>query len=134
MITKFSKPVQSLACCALLAACGGVPASNELQLDNDGNGRFSGVAGADWTAQEIRTHVSGMICSNGPVGELRFSMLPSAPEYTIFSGSCASSGDGLASSETWQNRVVTAPSAPEAPAVVSAGNSAAWDGSTPFVD
>ncbi|WP_082020473.1 hypothetical protein [Leisingera sp. ANG-M1] len=137
MITRFAKPGLSLSCCALLAACGGVPASNELQFDNDGNGRFSGSAGAGWTAQEIRTFATGQICGNGPVVDFSIRVLPTAPDYKIFSGSCASGEYGLAAAGTGQNNVVTAPSAPSVPAapvVAPGGSGAAWDGSTPFVD
>ncbi len=146
MIAKFAKPVLYLSCCALLAACDGAPASNELQLDNDGNGRFSGSAGADWSAQEIRTYASNQICGKAPVAEFRISVLPTAPEYKIISGSCASRGDGLAATGIVQTHVATTPQtsttpvvppvAPPvvAPVVTSVGNSAVWDGSTPFVD
>lgn len=131
MITKFSKPVLPLTCCALLVACGGVPASNELQFDNDGNGRFSGSAGAGWTPEEIRTQMSGVMCGNGPVADFHVSVLPSAPDYTIFSGRCASGAGTHASVATGQNYVATAPAAPVA---APSTNSTTWDGSTPFVD
>ena len=133
MITRFAKPGLSLTFCALLAACGGAPVSNELQFDNDGNGRFSGSAGASWTALEIRTFATGQICGNGPVTDFSVRVLPTAPDYKIFSGTCASGEYGLAAASAGQNQVVTAPSAASAPAAPG-GNSAAWDGSTPFVD
>ncbi|UWQ34337.1 hypothetical protein K3555_07560 [Leisingera sp. M527] len=131
MASNISKPVLYLACCALLAACGGAPASNELRFDKDGNGRFSGSAGAGWTAQEIRTHVSGQICGKGTVAEFNVRVLPTAPDYKIFSGSCASGGDGFPVAGVGQDYIVTAPAAP---VVTLAGKSSAWDGSTPFVD
>ena len=130
MISKFIKPILSLGCLAQLTACGGAPASNELQLDNDGNGRFSGSAGADWSAQEIQTQVSNQICGNGPVGQFNVSVLPSAPEFKIFSGACVSGGGGLATTGVGQNQIVTAPPAPTTPVA----SSSAWDGSTPIVD
>ncbi|MEX0301929.1 MAG: hypothetical protein AB3N24_05850 [Leisingera sp.] len=134
MITKFATTGLSLTCCALLAACGGAPASNELQFDNDGNGRFSGSAGAGWTAQEIRTYAADQICGKGPVTEFSVRVLPTAPDYKIFSGACASGEYGLAAARAGQNYVVTAPAAPVAPTVEPGANSATWDGSTPFVD
>lgn len=132
-----AKPFSAIACCALLAACGGVPASNQLQFDNDGNGRFSGSAGADWTAQEINTFAAEQICGNGPVGDFSIRVLPSAPDYKIFSGTCVSGEYGVAATGAGQNNVVTAPSAQAvhaAPAAAPRGNDADWDGSTPFVD
>ncbi|QAX29939.1 hypothetical protein [Leisingera sp. NJS204] len=133
MALSFSKPVLYFACCALLAACGGAPASNELRFDKDGNGRFSGSAGASWTAQEIRTQVSGQICGNGSVADINVRVLPTAPDYKIFSGSCASGGDGFPVAGVGQDYIVTAQPAPAA-AVAPVASSSAWDGSTPFVD
>lgn len=131
MITEFSKPIAFLACCALLAGCGGAPSSNELRFDNDGNGRFSGSAGAGWTPQEIKTQAASTICGNAPVAQFNVSVLPSAPGIQIFSGTCASGAGGVTAAGAVQNNVVTAPSAPPVPA---AANSSAWDGSTPYVD
>ncbi|CUI02134.1 hypothetical protein [Leisingera aquaemixtae] len=134
MTVNFTKSVLSLMCCALLAACGGAPASNEMQFDNDGNGRFSGSAGADWTAQEIRTHASGAVCGNGPVAEFNVRALPTAPGYKIFSGSCANGGGSFPVAGGGQDYIVTAQPVQAAPVVATARNSPAWDGSTPFVD
>ncbi|MDE4174041.1 hypothetical protein PXK01_07740 [Phaeobacter sp. PT47_59] len=131
MITKFAKPILPLTCCALLAACGGTPASNEMRLDSDGNGRFSGTAGAGWTPEEIRTQVSAQICGNAPVAEFRVTVLATAPDYTIISGRCASGTGSLSTVGVGQNHVATAP----ATAVTTpVANNATWDGSTPFVD
>ncbi len=139
MITKSAKLFLPIACCALLAACGGVPASNQISFDDDGNGRFSGSAGADWTPQEIKTQISGHACGNGPIAEFRVSVLPSAPEYTIFSGRCASGAEGVSAARGPQNQLLSRPTAQAlpvstAPVVTTVGNSAGWDGSTPFVD
>ena len=72
-----------------LSACGGAPASNELQIDNDGYGRFSGSAGSAWTADEIRRHAQNSICGyNQYVANFSVRSLPSAPGYLIFSGQC----------------------------------------------
>lgn len=139
MITKSAKLFLPIACCALLAACGGVPASNQISFDDDGNGRFSGAAGADWTPQEIKTQISGHACGNGPIADFRVSVLPSAPEYTIFSGRCASGAEGVSAARGPQNQLLSRPTAQAlpvstAPVVTTVGNSAGWDGSTPFVD
>ena len=139
MITKSAKLLWPVACCAFLAACGGVPASNQISFDDDGNGRFSGAAGADWTPQEIKTQISGHACGNGPIADFRVSVLPSAPEYTIFSGRCALGAEGLSAARGPQNQLLSRPTAQAlpvstAPVVTTVGNSAGWDGSTPFVD
>ncbi|OBY27027.1 hypothetical protein [Leisingera sp. JC1] len=133
MTDRFTKHVLSLACCALLAACGGAPASNELQFDKDGNGRFSGSAGSGWTAQDINNYAAGQICG-GPVTGFSVRVLPTAPDYKIFSGACASGEYGAVAAGAGQNYVVAAPTTPAAPVVASGGNGAAWDGSTPIVD
>lgn len=78
--------------------------------------------------------MSGIMCGNGPVAEFRVSVLPSAPEYTLFSGRCGSGTGDLASVGTGQNYTATAPVTPATPVVTPASNSATWDGSTPFVD
>jgi len=150
---KSAKRFLSIACCVMLAACGGVPASNQLQFDNDGNGRFSGSAGADWTPQEIETQLSGLVCGNGAIADFNVSVLPSAPDYTVFSGRCAAGA--VTDSSTMQNQRVSTPTGasgvvpvqygpvPDAPVqnvtsgrvpVPTAGNRVGWDGSTPFVD
>jgi hypothetical protein len=150
------KPAQrflSIACSVMLAACGGVPASNQLQFDNDRNGRFSGSAGADWTSQEIETQLSGLVCGNGAIADFNVSVLPSAPDHTVFSGLCAAGA--VTDSSTVQNQLVSRPAGasgvvpvqnepvPNAPVqnltsepvpVPTAGNRGGWDGSTPFVD
>ncbi|WP_416368252.1 hypothetical protein [Tritonibacter mobilis] len=150
------KPAQrflSITCCVMLAACGGVPASNQLQFDNDGNGRFSGSAGSDWTPREIETQISGLVCGNDAVVDFNVSVLPSAPDSTVFSGRCAAGV--VTDSSTMQNQLVSRPAGasavvpiqnrpvPNAPAqnvtsgpvpVPAAGTRGGWDGSTPFVD
>ena len=51
-----------LALTATLAACGTAPALNELHLENDGGGRFSGKAGPEWTGTELKQEVATAIC------------------------------------------------------------------------
>lgn len=134
MIIKFAKPALSLSCFAFLAACGGVPASNELQFDDDGNGRFSGSAGSGWAAEEIRSHAADHFCGNAPVVDFSVRVLPSAPDYKIFSGSCGAAADGFAVAGAGQSYTVAAQPAAAGPVVTPAANSSGWDGSTPFVD
>lgn len=155
------KPAQrflSIACSVMLAACGGVPASNQLQFDNDRNGRFSGSAGSDWTPREIATQISGLVCGNGAIADFNVTVLPSAPDHTVFSGRCAAGA--VTDSSTVQNQIVSRPAGASgvgpvqnrpvqngpvqnSPAqnvtsspvpVPTAGNRGGWDGSTPFVD
>ena len=148
MTAKPAKRFLPIACCVMLAACGGVPASNQLQFDNDGNGRFSGSAGSDWTPQDIETQISGLICGNGAIVDFKVRILPSAPDYMIFSGRCAAGA--VTAANSLQNQLVSRPAgaAGAVPVqnmpvqnvtagpvpVTTAGNSAGWDGSTPFVD
>jgi hypothetical protein len=51
--------LSTLALATLVAGCGGAPSSNELRLDNDGNGLFSGTAGNAWTPAEIILQACG---------------------------------------------------------------------------
>ncbi|MBY6134616.1 hypothetical protein KUV61_02160 [Nocardioides marinus] len=134
MSKKFTGPGLTLACCALLAACGGAPASNELRFNYDGNGRFSGGAGAGWTEQEIRSHAANTLCGNRPVAEFQVSVLPTAPDYKIFSGRCAAGGPAAAIAGTGQDHIAAKPPTTSAPTTVPTASSGVWDGSTPFVD
>ena len=76
-----------------LSACGGVPAANELRFDNDGNGRFSGSAGPDWTAQEIREQAQDICGSGQSVADFSVRALSGGK---IFSGRCDGNVIGLA--------------------------------------
>lgn len=88
-----TKPALCLAFAAALSACGGAPASNELQFDNDGNGRFSGSAGLDWTAEEIRQQAQGL-CGQGQT-VTGFSV-QSLSGGRVFSGQCTGGAIALA--------------------------------------
>ena len=135
MITRVSKFGFCLVAVTAVAACAGLPAANELRIDNDGKGRLSGTAGADFTPQEILKHVSQSVCGGGPVNNFRTSYVPSTPDITIFSGVCASgrSHDLIIPAG---GTIGVAPQVAEpAPVEYSTpGNRAGWDGSTPFVD
>ena len=82
--TLQSTVVLSLA--LTLSACGGVPADKALQIDNDGNGLFSGSAGRNFPSAEIGSTISNVHCG-GPVENL---ILRSLDGFTIFTGQCAS--------------------------------------------
>ncbi len=86
MIPKTAKLLLPAACCTLLAACGGLPASNEMQLDKDANGRLSGIAGSDFTPQQIKMHVEIDACPGGTMVDFSVRVLPSEPDYKIFQG------------------------------------------------
>lgn len=124
MNKSFATYVIPFACCAMLSACAGVPASNELRIDNDGNGRFSGVAGSAFSDQEIMEQVERQVCANSTIQTFRPSILASAPEVTLFSGTCGPAGAGTSAPQELEPVTAT-------PQRV---NSAGWDGSTPFVD
>ena len=70
---------------SVLVACGGPIASNELQIDNDGSGRFSGHAGEDWTPEELRDQVAGVVCNGVTPRVFNPSILDGK---NLFSGSC----------------------------------------------
>ncbi|NIZ14163.1 hypothetical protein [Phaeobacter sp. HF9A] len=129
---RFAKPMLSVGFALVLAACGGLPESNEMRFDSDGDGRFSGSAGSDFTPEEIRTSVSNDICGGGAIVDFRVFSLSNSPEAKIFSGRCAS-GRRV---QPYPINTYAAPAAQTSvPVTVGAsGSSAGWDGSTPFVD
>lgn len=75
--------VSSLA--LALAGCGGAPAANEVRVDNDGGGKFSGSAGMEWSQEEISKNVGDMICGGATPKDILFRTLSDA---WIFSGTC----------------------------------------------
>lgn len=68
-----------------LAGCGGAPAANEVRVDNDGGGKFSGSAGMQWTEQELRAEVGDQVCGGTAPREFSLRALDVA---WIFSGTC----------------------------------------------
>jgi hypothetical protein len=83
------KPAKTFASLALflgfLAACGGPIPDNALSIDNDGDGKFSGYAGPDWTVDEIRREVATGVCG----GKEPAAFLPRLLDGKhLFSGSC----------------------------------------------
>lgn len=60
-------------------------ASNALDLDNDGNGRFSGHAGMDFTEAQLRGIVGQQICGGSPPRDFVLQVLSNR---WLFSGTC----------------------------------------------
>lgn len=111
--------MMGLASSVLLSACGGGATQvNELRFNQNGDGTFTGSAGAAWSEAEIRAQA----CQGA--GAATLSVTSTASGKT-FSGRCGSGGDVPSSEVPTVTSAVTA-----APATSSAG----WDGSTPFVD
>ena len=73
-----------VATLSLLAACGGL-ASNTLEIDNDGGGRFSGHAGPDWTDEEIVRQVGVTVCGGAAPNPFGYRLLDG---FRIFNGTC----------------------------------------------
>jgi hypothetical protein len=80
---KLLSIIPTVAICTLLSACGGAPASNEIRIDNDGNGRFSGSAGVGVTDIEIKSFVD---C--GPNLAVTTFSRRALSGSTIFNGQC----------------------------------------------
>lgn len=75
----------SLALILALAGCVSGPASNELNIDNDGNGRFSGHAGPDWSEAELRQMVGAQVCGGALPRDFNLQVLSG---NWLFSGTC----------------------------------------------
>ncbi|NBE08129.1 hypothetical protein [Paragemmobacter ruber] len=74
------------AAASLLVGCTATDmASNTLDLDNDGNGRFSGHAGMDYTEAQLRGIVGQQICGGPPPREFVLQVLSNR---WLFSGTC----------------------------------------------
>lgn len=74
-----------LAAAAALTACVGGGASNQLNIDNDGGGRFSGHAGMDFTQDQLRTMVGGQVCGGSQPRQFDVRVLDN---NWLFSGAC----------------------------------------------
>jgi hypothetical protein len=80
--------LRAAACLALIlttSACVAGPASNELNIDNDGGGRFSGHAGPDWTEAELRQMVGAQVCGGASPRQFNLRVLSG---NWLFSGTC----------------------------------------------
>ena len=75
----------SLACA--LAFIAGVASANpnKLDIDNDGGGRFSGHAGANWTEDQLRQQIGAQICGGALPRQFDLRILSG---YWLFSGTC----------------------------------------------
>ena len=71
--------------CGALGACVGGPALNEINIDNDGGGSFSGNAGMDWTQEELQRMVGVQVC--GGATPRRFDLRVLSGNW-LFSGNC----------------------------------------------
>ena len=72
---KFINSTLAALTISVLASCGGPIAPNEIQIDNDGGGRFSGHAGEGWTAEELRDQVAGVVCGGAAPRDFRPAIL-----------------------------------------------------------
>jgi hypothetical protein len=82
------KPVVLALILALVVASAGTVAGangNKLDIDNDGGGRFSGHAGADWTEEQLRQQVGAKICGGALPRQFVLQILSG---YWLFSGTC----------------------------------------------
>ncbi len=61
------------------------PAANEMNIDNDGGGRFSGSAGMELTEADLRQNIGVMICDGAEPSNLQLRTLENT---WIFSGNC----------------------------------------------
>ena len=75
-----------IAATSLVLGCtSGGMASNSVDLDNDGNGRFSGHAGMDYTEAQLRTIMGQQICGGPPPRAFTLQVLSN---HWLFSGTC----------------------------------------------
>ena len=109
--------ISSTSLILALASCGGVPSGNELRLDDDENGFFSGTAGRDWTPAEIIAQACG---ANQAGAEFRVITSDTSSGAFAFGGRCMS---GVTSSPAGAQNVVsvrpTAQTRPAEPQAVS---------------
>ena len=48
-----------------LSACSSAPGANQVLLDHQPGGAFSGKAGTGWSDQELRSNAFGVLCGGG---------------------------------------------------------------------
>lgn len=87
--------LSTLVLATLVAGCGGAPSSNELRLDNDGNGFFSGTAGSAWTPAEIIIQACG---PNQAATEFRTVASDAGSGAFAFDGRCSAGANAAAPS------------------------------------
>ena len=81
------KPLPAAGLAIALALIAGAAAANphKLDIDNDGGGRFSGHAGANWTEDQLRQQIGAQICGGTPPRQFDLRILSG---YWLFSGIC----------------------------------------------
>lgn len=82
---KHFRSLASLALMVVLSGCVSGVASNELSIDNDGGGKFSGYAGPDWSEAELRQMVGAQVCGGVPPQQFILQVLSG---NWLFSGTC----------------------------------------------
>ena len=75
----------SLACALTLIATVAAANPNKLDIDNDGDGRFSGHAGSAWTEDQLRQQVGAQVCGGALPRQFDLRILSG---YWLFSGTC----------------------------------------------
>jgi hypothetical protein len=75
----------SLACALALIAGAAAANPNKLDIDNDGGGRFSGHAGANWTEDQLRQQIGAQVCGGALPRQFDLRILSG---YWLFSGTC----------------------------------------------
>jgi hypothetical protein len=98
--------LSTLALATLVAGCGGAPSSNELRLDNDGNGFFSGTAGNAWTPAEIILQACG---PNQAASDFRTVASDAGSGAFAFGGRCSGGANATVPSPQRSASVVAAP-------------------------
>jgi hypothetical protein len=82
---KSITPAASLAIALALIAGAASANPNKLDIDNDGGGRFSGHAGANWTEDQLRQQIGAQICGGALPRQFDLRILSG---YWLFSGTC----------------------------------------------
>ena len=82
---KTATHAASLACALAFIAGAASANPNKLDIDNDGGGRFSGHAGANWTEDQLRQQIGAQICGGALPRQFDLRILSG---YWLFSGTC----------------------------------------------
>jgi hypothetical protein len=75
----------TLSTCFALAGCVGVPTGNEMNIDNDGGGKFSGHAGMNWSGEEVQKMVGGQVCGGSQPRNFDLKVMSG---FWLFHGTC----------------------------------------------
>lgn len=79
------KTIPPVLVVGFLAACVSEPAGNQINIDNDGGGKFSGHAGMEWSEEEISKMIGGQVCGGPAPKNFNIRVLSGS---WLFSGSC----------------------------------------------